>query len=227
MHTVILAGENCINYACEAERFILALTDYIVKSPSDMRNVLFSNVWKTFTTYDYDVPEQAVIDAIEFKRFDEDICWFVNKGLLRPVFDSLEWYQVCLSIRQREKIQIVESLQEEVKHLQQSVIAFNVSDTNSYPSEYGLSDRGKIAVMARYGLLHVIFEHCKVQETVNFTKAAQMIKSFSGIHEETIRTCIMQILNKDTGHKNHPLKSKKNAEQIRELEVLFNLKKEQ
>jgi hypothetical protein len=79
------------------------------------------------------------------------------------------------------------------------------------------SEAQKIAVMWYLGIVQLVADKCVIGNTFNFRKAAVIISSFTGIHEDTVRKAIIPLLQKDADQKNNPMKAAKTQSFIEDL----------
>lgn len=75
----------------------------------------------------------------------------------------------------------------------------------------------QIAIMGHLGILQLVIEKCMIGNSINFNQAASIISSFTGIHKETVRKCLIPMFQQDADQKNNPMKSSKTLVFIEEF----------
>ncbi len=84
----------------------------------------------------------------------------------------------------------------------------------------------KIAWLYELGILDHLLDRCKVGETFNWRRTANIINSITGINTDTIRKSLQAIyLPNETNQKNNPLQNPDNKLFIQEMSAKFNLTK--
>lgn len=118
-----------------------------------------------------------------------------------------------------------------IEHYDQSYAYMNKDlneDENSNLPEFEINKPvEKIAWLHELGVLQIILNQCKIEESYNWRKAAHIIFSFTDINPETIRKSLTAIFNENENNKkNNPLNNPKNLLFIAEMRRNFKLDKE-
>jgi hypothetical protein len=86
----------------------------------------------------------------------------------------------------------------------------------------------KVSWLHELGVLQTILNRCKQGETYNWSRAANIINSFTDINNDTIRKGLMAIYDTNKGNeKNNPLNNADNKRYVSEMLNKFKLDKEQ